>query len=94
MALVWTMDMSPSEGAEGPGKTTSAMLKEYYEKYAAQRTGPLFSGEDIMKTLGIGEGREVGEVIRALERAVIEGEVRTMDEARAYIKKRFRKGLG
>ncbi len=85
---------SPSEGAAGPRKTTSAMLKEYYEKYAARRTGPLFSGEDIMKTLGMGEGREVGEVIRALERAVIEGEVRTMDEARAYIKKRFHKGLG
>ncbi len=85
---------SPSGGAPSPPETAAAMLREYFERYAARPAPPIFSGEEIMSALGTGEGREVGEVMKALEKAVLSGRVRTMDEARAYIKKVRPKGLG
>ncbi len=45
----------------------------------------LLSGEDVMETLALGPGPEVGMALTALEEEIDAGEVSTPDEARAFL---------
>lgn len=49
---------------------------------------PLLNGDDIMKTLGIGRGPNVGQLLSALREAQVLGKVRSVSEARAFVLRR------
>jgi poly(A) polymerase len=48
---------------------------------------PLLTGEDVMKTLGIGSGEQVGQILKKLNEAQTKGEITTKAEAKEYVKK-------
>jgi poly(A) polymerase len=45
----------------------------------------LLTGHDVMELLGVGPGAAVGQALEALEEEVEAGEIRTVDEARAFV---------
>jgi tRNA nucleotidyltransferase/poly(A) polymerase len=55
---------------------------------AAMRPPRLLGGRDLMR-LGHPEGPRLGEILRALEEAQLEGEVRTREDAEAFVRARF-----
>jgi len=54
----------------------------------AMRPSPLLGGDDLL-ALGYAPGPLFGEILRALEEAQLEGEVRTRSEAEAFVASRF-----
>jgi len=86
--------------SKNPRKVTQIMsnfnnvekkIAEVGEKDLLARWRPPISGEDIMETLGLGEGRIVGMIKKKMENAVIDGLIPYDREAAlAYIKEIFR----
>ena len=67
-------------------KLVRRKLKEIEEKDAIRNFQPPVSGELIMKTFGIGPGREVGIIKNAIKEAILEGEIHNnFDEAFKYM---------
>jgi len=63
---------------------TRAMLDEYFHRREETVNPPaLISGHDVMDTLGLKPGPQVGEVLEAVREAQAAGEVRTREEALA-----------
>ncbi|MDR1339154.1 MAG: CCA tRNA nucleotidyltransferase [Prevotellaceae bacterium] len=62
-------------------------LKEIEEKDAVRNFQPPVSGEIIMKTYGIGPGREVGTIKNAIKEAILDGIIKnSYDEAFQFMK--------
>lgn len=59
----------------------------YYEEFLAVQPRPLLTGEDIMKELGIPEGKKVGLMLEELREAELLGKVSNRREAIAFLKK-------
>lgn len=51
---------------------------------------PLLTGDAIMKTFHLSPGPQIGMLLTALRDAQLSGKVRSKDDARAFLKKRFR----
>ncbi len=68
-------------------KVANELLDFYYGTYIKKKPKPLLSGNEIMKTFGIPEGRLVGEVIGRISEGVEKGVIRNKKEAIVYIKK-------
>lgn len=46
----------------------------------------LIDGKDVMKLLGLKEGAKVGEILKAVRQAQIEGEIKTSKDAKKFVK--------
>ncbi len=69
-------------------------INEVGEKDLLAKWRPPISGEDIMETLGLGEGRVVGMIKKKMENAVIDGLIPYQrDAALDYIKKLYQEHL-
>jgi tRNA nucleotidyltransferase/poly(A) polymerase len=65
-------------------ETAELLLSHYFERREETITPPpLVSGHDLMSTLGLEAGPEIGRLIEALREAQAAGEVRTREEALA-----------
>jgi len=62
------------------------MARRHQEESLVERVR-LVTGHDVMETLGIGPGPEVGRLVNAVEEAQGAGEVRTREEALALIRR-------
>lgn len=49
----------------------------------------LLGGDEVQELLGVSPGPRVGEALRAVERAQVAGDVRSKEEARALLRRRF-----
>ncbi len=68
-------------------------LRRFREENAQKvEVKPLLNGYEIMEVLGIGPGKTIGEIKKALEEAQIEGKVKTKEEAVEFVKKFFKEG--
>ena len=66
-------------------KQVREKFKEVEERDQIRNFQPPVSGEDIMKTFGIGPCREIGQIKEGLKEAILEGEI--PNERRAALKK-------
>jgi putative nucleotidyltransferase with HDIG domain len=63
------------------------MLTKYYEEREAVIAPPkLIDGDDLMAEFGLQPGPRIGELLEAVREAQVEGEVRTREEALAFVK--------
>jgi hypothetical protein len=62
------------------------MARRYLEESLVEPVR-LVTGRDVMETLGIGPGPEVGRLLRAIEEAQGAGEIHTREEALALIRR-------
>lgn len=81
----------PGEGSEGRAawEASAAELARLYRREGDAIVSPprLLDGREVAALLDVGEGPEVGEALRALRWAQVEGRVRTRAEAEAYVRK-------
>ena len=85
-ALLFTFPLEPA---------LQPLIREclfYYPTFLKERPGPILKGEEIMEAFHIPPGREVGEMLKALRMAEMEGRVRTKEEALSFLED-LRKGL-
>lgn len=68
-------------------KVAHELLDFYYGTYIKKKPKPLLSGNEIMKTFGLPEGRLIGEVIGRISEGVEKGVIKNKKEAIVYIKK-------
>lgn len=59
----------------------------YFDEFIAVKPGPLLTGEDVMKELGIREGKQVGLMLEKLREAEFLGKVSNKREAIVFLKK-------
>lgn len=77
---------------ELPGETekvkevAEALLHYYYEEFSLKPQAPLLDGREIMDTLGLSQGKEVGNLLARLREAEIAGMIRTREEALEFLK--------
>ena len=64
------------------------LLDRWFRSPAQSRPERLLDGNEVMKALKLKPGPEVGELLRALEEAQAEGEVRTRAEALSWLRRR------
>lgn len=62
------------------------LLRYYYEEFLPNTPRPLLDGKEIMKTLALPPGEEVGRLLDRLREAEISGKVRTREEALEFLK--------
>ena len=80
MSLAW----ATSGRLEGePSVAAATSLLRWWRRFAARP--PLLSGAEIARLLDLGEGPARAAAISHLHRARARGEVRTADQARAYL---------
>lgn len=71
------------------------VLADYFiREYDPLAQDLLLTGEEIMELLGIGPGRELGEILTRLRRAEAAGEVANKEEAGIFIKNQLTKPAG
>jgi len=63
------------------------VIGQHFEQENIVLPPKLVDGYDIMNIFGVNEGSEIGEVLEAVREAQASGEVRTRDEALAFIEK-------
>ncbi|MFQ6059146.1 MAG: CCA tRNA nucleotidyltransferase [Anaerolineae bacterium] len=62
------------------------MLAKYYEEREVAIAPPkLIDGDDLMAEFGLKSGPRIGELLEAVREAQVQGEVRTREEALAYV---------
>lgn len=64
----------------------NSMLTDYYQRREEVISPPqLLDGHDLMREFGLEEGPRIGELLEAVREAQVEGEVRTKEEALAFV---------
>ena len=80
----------PADGSEGRAawEASAAELARLYRQEGETIVAPprLLDGREVAALLGVGEGPEVGEALRALRWAQVEGRVGTRAEAEAFVR--------
>lgn len=75
-------------------KQVREKFKEVEERDQIRNFQPPVSGEDIMKTFGIGPCREIGQIKEALKEAILEGEIPNERDAALLKMKTIAENLG
>ena len=77
----------PAEEWERLVALVRLMLTKYYEEREAAIAPPkLIDGDDLMAEFGLQPGPRIGELLEAVREAQVQGEVRTREEALAFVK--------
>jgi hypothetical protein len=66
-------------------KTVSMLMDYYFLETPHGVLKPLLTGNDIMKTLHLGPGKEIGRLLALIREAEREGRITTKEDARALI---------
>jgi uncharacterized protein YfeS len=75
-----------NEEAKKIKEITDGLLGFYTDEFNQKSTLPLVDGEEIMRALGIPQGKIVGTLLNKLKEAEISGKVRTKEEALQFLK--------
>lgn len=80
--------MVTKEMVENNKKGLESLLDDYFvERKRLKDLTPLLNGREIMKILDMPQGKELGDIVRALYKAQIEKLISTKDEAIEFVKK-------
>ena len=83
----WGVALDPEHWARLV-EVVSLLLTHWYERREQTITPPkLISGRDLMEQFGLEEGPRIGELLEAVREAQAMGQVRTREEALAWVKK-------
>lgn len=80
-------------GSEPKDLSLYKKLKKLIEKQELLLPKPkkLISGKEVMKEFGVGEGSKLGKILSAIDKAQIEGKVKTKKQAKDFIKNYLQK---
>jgi poly(A) polymerase len=84
--LRWPLISEMNEEAKKIKEITDGLLGFYTDEFNQKSTHPLVDGEEIMKALGIPQGKVVGALLNKLKEAEISGRVRTKEDALQFLK--------
>ena len=82
----WPLIAEMNEEAKKIKKITDDLLRFYTDEFNQKSTQDLVDGEEIMKALGIPQGKAVGALMSKLKEAEISGRVRTKEDALQFLK--------
>jgi poly(A) polymerase len=82
----WLLLAEMNEETKKIKKIVDDLLRFYTDEFNQKSTLPLVDGEEIMKALGIPQGKAVGMLMNKLKEAEILGRVRTKEDALQFLK--------
>ncbi|MDW8102284.1 MAG: HD domain-containing protein [Anaerolineae bacterium] len=89
----WMEDLIP-ERWEGRVKVVEELLRAYFNHYGEIFPPPLVRGNELIEALDLKPGPLVGKLLRIIEEAQVEGEVKTREEAIELARKILESGRG
>jgi poly(A) polymerase len=84
--LRWPLLAEMNEVAKKIREITDDLLCFYTEEFSQKSTRPLVDGKEIMKALGIPQGKIVGALLNKLKEEEISGRVHTKEDALQFLK--------
>jgi len=75
-----------NEEAKKIKQITDDLLRFYADEFNQKSTQPLVDGEEIIKALGIPQGKAVGTLLNKVKEAEISGRIRTKEDALEFLK--------
>ena len=70
------------------------LMEAWFEEHSVLIDPPaLLTGHDVMETLAVDQGPEIGELLRQVREAQVQGTVKTSEEAIAYLRAKCQEHL-
>ncbi len=84
--LKWPLVLEMNEEAKKIKEIANDLLRFYTDEFNQKSAQPLVDGEEIMKALGISQGKVVGTLLNRVKEGEISGRIRTKEDALEFLK--------
>ena len=84
--IKWPFHAEMNEEAKKIKEITDGLLRFYVDEFSQKSTQSLIDGKEIMKALGISQGKVVGTLLNRVKEGEISGRIRTKEDALEFLK--------